>query len=69
MLRGTIKKVVRDRGFGFILAPAKGPDVFFHVSTVADRAFDTLEEGQSVEYELLEDLSRGPRAKTVRVVQ
>lgn len=69
MLRGTIKKVVRDRGFGFILTPNKGPDVFFHISTVADRAFDGLEEGQTVEYELLEDLSRGPRAKSVRVVE
>lgn len=68
MFRGTIKKVVRDRGFGFILAPNKGPDVFFHVSTVADRAFEQLEEGQTVEYELLEDLSKGPRAKTVRLV-
>lgn len=70
MLRGTIKKVVRDRGFGFILSANKGPDVFFHVSTVEGRGFDSLEEGQTVDYDLLDEggNGKGPRAKTVHLV-
>ena len=59
MLRGTIKKVVRDRGFGFILSANKGPDVFFHVSTVEGRGFDSLEEGQTVDYDLLDEGGNG----------
>ncbi|MGQ0633194.1 MAG: cold-shock protein [Planctomycetaceae bacterium] len=70
MPQGTIKKIVKDRGFGFIsTGPGKG-DIFFHVSAVADNAFDALEEGQSVEYEVADDGERGkgPRAGNVRPI-
>lgn len=69
MPQGTIKKLVKDRGFGFIaIGPGKG-DVFFHVSSVADGVFDALQEGQPVEYEIVEDgggRGKGPRAGNVR---
>lgn len=71
MLRGTVKKIVRDRGFGFIVGEARGVDIFFHVNAVRDHRFDSLEEGQAVEYELAEggsDTGRGPRAGVVVVV-
>jgi CspA family cold shock protein len=69
MAQGVIKKIVSERGFGFI--SAERGDVFFHCSTVADSAFDDLQVGQSVEYDLEQgDGARrgdkGPRAATVR---
>ncbi len=68
MSQGTIKKLVSDRGFGFI--SAAGGDVFFHHSVVADNRFEELQEGQSVSYEVAtgpDDRGRdkGPRAVSV----
>ncbi|HWB00196.1 MAG TPA: cold shock domain-containing protein [Pirellulales bacterium] len=68
MPTGTIKKLVQDKGFGFI-ATADGSDVFFHHSTVEDRQFDNLTEGQKVEYTVEQGGSpkgRGPRAASVK---
>ena len=69
MPEGKIKKLVKDRGFGFI-AGERG-DVFFHLSSVAESDFDLLEEGQSVQYELEDEgggdrRNKGPRASSVR---
>lgn len=57
MLEGTIKKLVGDRGFGFI-AQADGTELFFHRSKVTGDAFDTLTEGQRVSYEKAMDPRR-----------
>ncbi|HXT57404.1 MAG TPA: cold shock domain-containing protein [Pirellulales bacterium] len=67
MPQGTIKKLVLDKGFGFIQTQ-DGSDIFFHHSTVADQQFDNLTEGQRVEYTV--DAAgapkgKGPRAATV----
>jgi CspA family cold shock protein len=71
MPQGVIKKMVLDRGFGFI--SGHPDDVFFHHSTVEGHRFDDLEEGQSVEYELETGERRregkGPRAAAVRLVE
>ena len=67
MPSGTIKKLVHDKGFGFI-QPSDGGDVFFHHSTVADQQFDNLSEGQRVEYTLdaaSGGKGKGPRAASV----
>jgi CspA family cold shock protein len=70
MPQGTIKKVVADRGFGFISGD-RG-DVFFHHSVVQDRGFDQLHEGQTVEYEVDPGAgkggAKGPRASSVKLV-
>ncbi|MBN1394120.1 MAG: cold shock domain-containing protein [Pirellulales bacterium] len=71
MPQGTIKKLVPDRGFGFI--SADGGDIFFHHSVVADDKFDELHEGQSVTYEVItgpdeRGRDKGPRAATVAPV-
>ena len=72
MPQGVIKKIVLDRGFGFISGD-RG-DVFFHHSTVEGGLFDDLQEGQGVEYEIEEDDSdsrqrgKGPRASRVQGV-
>jgi CspA family cold shock protein len=65
---GVIKKVVADKGFGFIRTDSG--DVFFHHSTVADRQFDRLVEGQQVEYQVEAggDRGKGPRASSVKPV-
>ena len=68
MPAGTIKKLVQDKGFGFI-ATNDGTDVFFHHSIVADRQFDSLEVGQQVEFTIDDSGAskggKGPRAATV----
>ena len=72
MAQGTIKKIVSDRGFGFI--SAEGGDIFFHHSAVVEGRFDDLHEGQAVEYEVEGDEARqggrhaakGPRAVSVK---
>jgi CspA family cold shock protein len=63
MATGTIKKLVRDRGFGFITGE-DGAEIFFHKSSLAAADFDALSEGQTVTYDV-ERGEKGPRAKNV----
>ena len=63
-MQGTIKKVVRDKGFGFILT-SDGKEVFFHRSGLQQMDFDGLKEGATVEFEV-EQSEKGPRATNVR---
>ena len=65
MPQGVIKKLVADKGFGFIAAEAG--DLFFHHSAVEGVAFETLREGQTVEYTEGSG-PKGPRAENVTVV-
>ena len=65
MPQGTIKKLIADRGFGFI--EGEGGEVFFHHSVVNGTSFEVLHEGQSVEYEEGPG-PKGPRATSVKVV-
>ena len=60
MNKGKIKKIVRERGFGFII-DADGKEVFFHQSGLIDVSFDALNEGQEVAFEV-EKSPKGPRA-------
>jgi len=62
--RGTIKKMVRDRGFGFIRGD-DGKEVFFHRSGLNAADYDGLNEGDSVEY-VVQEGPRGARAENVR---
>jgi CspA family cold shock protein len=63
-MHGTIKRIIRDRGFGFIRT-AEGQEVFFHRSNLQGLDFDVLREGDSVELEV-ERGDKGPRAANVR---
>jgi CspA family cold shock protein len=63
-MQGTIKRVVRDRGFGFIRS-SDGQEVFFHRNGLQQIAFEGLHEGTSVEFEV-EQSAKGPRATNVR---
>ncbi|HVA85197.1 MAG TPA: cold shock domain-containing protein [Candidatus Saccharimonadales bacterium] len=64
MASGTIKKIVADRGFGFITGE-DGKDYFFHRDGL-DRAldFDRLVGGEKVSFEV-ESSQRGPRAAKI----
>jgi cold shock CspA family protein len=59
---GKIKSLVRDRGFGFINPDSGGSeDVFFHSSSLTGGlSFDSLREGQVVQFDLEAD-PRNPR--------
>jgi cold shock protein len=63
-MQGTIKRLIRDRGFGFIRS-ADGQEVFFHRSTLQQLNFDSLKEGESVDCDI-ESGEKGPRATAVR---
>ncbi|HIF94799.1 MAG: cold shock domain-containing protein [Myxococcales bacterium] len=62
--RGKIKKMVRDRGFGFIRGD-DGKEVFFHRSGLNASDYDILNEGDLVEY-VVQEGPRGARAEHVR---
>jgi CspA family cold shock protein len=64
MQNGTIKKLVTDRGFGFIAAE-DGKEYFFHRSGI-EGDFDSLQGGEKVSFEV-ESSPKGPRAGHVRV--
>jgi CspA family cold shock protein len=66
---GQIKRLVRDRGFGFIRPEGASEDIFFHSSAVQGTMFDELNEGQNVEFDKENDPrdSRRSRAVNIRV--
>ena len=65
MATGTVKKVVADRGFGFITAE-DAKEYFFHRSALdSSLDFDRMIGGERVEFEI-EQSPKGPRAARVR---
>ncbi len=66
MHTGKIKKLVRERGFGFI-SDTDGREVFFHQSSLIDVKFTDLNEDKEVTFEV-ENSAKGPRAIDVRIV-
>ena len=64
MTTGTIKRVVSDRGFGFI-ATEDEKEYFFHRGALEGLEFDRLVGGEQVEFEV-EQSPKGPRANKVR---
>ena len=62
MPQGQIRKLVSDRGFGFVVGDKA--DLFFHHSEVKSGSFDQLREGQIVEYALGQG-NKGPCATSV----
>ncbi|HHP5583878.1 TPA: cold-shock protein CspB [Listeria monocytogenes] len=63
MQTGTVKWFNSEKGFGFIEVEG-GDDVFVHFSAIEGEGFKTLDEGQSVEFEIVE-VQRGPQAEKV----
>jgi CspA family cold shock protein len=65
MHEGKVKKLVRDRGFGFI-DDTDGRELFFHKSSLVEAKFEELTEDQPVEFDV-EKADKGPRAINVHV--
>ena len=65
MHKGRIKKLIQDRGFGFI-SDTDGREVFFHQTGVLDNKFESLTEGQEVAFDV-EQSPKGPRAINVTI--
>jgi cold shock protein len=65
MPQGTIKKVIADKGFGFI--SGDGGELFFHHSSLEGTAIEALRIGQAVTYEEGRG-PKGPRAEKVKPV-
>lgn len=64
MAQGTVKWFNAEKGFGFIAVDGGGKDVFVHQSAIKMRGFRTLEEGQRVEFSIVEG-PKGPNAENV----
>ena len=60
MSKGTVKRLMRERGFGFILAE-DGKEIFFHRSELQNVEFDKLEQGDHLEFTVTKG-SKGPEA-------
>lgn len=58
MQQGTIARVT-DKGFGFISIEGQEKDLFFHSNELVDVAFDSLREGDRVQFEVAD----GPKGK------
>jgi len=67
MQKGKVKKLVSERGFGFI-EDAEGKELFFHRSALEGVEFESLNDGQEVEFDV-EQGDKGPRAVNVHLVQ
>jgi len=63
MTTGTVKWFNSEKGFGFITVDGEN-DVFAHFSAITGDGFKSLEEGQKVEFEIVEG-NRGPQAANI----
>ncbi len=66
MPEGKIKKIISDKGFGFI--EGDRGDIFFHHSALVGTSIEQLREGQQVEYEVGRG-PKGPRAENVKPIE
>ena len=64
MNNGTVKWFNSEKGYGFISNDNGGDDVFVHFSAIVGEGFKTLEEGQEVEFEVVQG-AKGPQAANV----
>lgn len=66
MQEGTIARLT-DKGFGFISREGESKDLFFHMSELEGVDYDSLNEGDTVTFEVA-DGPKGPSAKKVSLV-
>ena len=63
MMRGVVRRFNNQRGFGFI-SDSDGKDVFVHYTGINGEGFKSLEEGQEVEFDIVQG-EKGPQAVNV----
>lgn len=68
MAKGTIKRLIGDKGYGFIQTE-EGKDLFFHQSQLQGVDYSSLKEGQEVEYEAGTGRDGRPAADKVKLPQ
>ncbi len=66
MSKGTVKWFNNQKGYGFI-SDESGKDIFVHYSGLDMEGFKTIEEGQAVEFDVV-DGAKGPQAVNVKRV-
>ncbi|HHY20228.1 MAG TPA: cold shock domain-containing protein [Firmicutes bacterium] len=64
-MQGKVKWFSNEKGYGFIEPDGGGADVFVHYSAITGDGYKSLEEGQEVEFEIVEG-ARGPQAANVK---
>jgi CspA family cold shock protein len=64
MAQGTVKFFNAQKGFGFIVQDAGGPDVFVHISAVERAGMSNLNEGQKLSFDIEPDRRSGKSAAT-----
>jgi cold shock protein len=64
MSKGTVKRLMRERGFGFISAE-DGREIFFHRSELQDVDFDKLQQGDQLEFNVTKG-DKGPKATDIK---
>jgi CspA family cold shock protein len=64
MHKGTVKQIMRERGFGFISAE-DGTEIFFHRSELQDVDFNELKEGDHLEFSVTKG-DKGPKATNIK---
>ena len=67
MSTGKVKWFKSDKGYGFITMEGQDKDIFVHFSSINAAGFKTLQEGQTVEFDIVEG-DRGPQATNVTVI-
>lgn len=65
-MNGTVKWFNAEKGFGFITTE-EGTDVFAHFSQIQKEGFKTLEEGQSVRFDVV-DSEKGLQAEKIEIL-
>ena len=63
-MTGTIKTIVKEKGFGFIAREGEAKDLFFHSNDLSGVSFTELNVGDTVNFEVV-DGQKGPSAKNV----
>jgi CspA family cold shock protein len=63
-VQGTVKWFNNSKGYGFI-GREDGPDVFVHYSAIVGDGYRTLQEGDAVEFEIVQG-PKGPQAANVQ---
>lgn len=67
-MTGKVKWFKAEKGYGFITVEGQSQDIFVHFSAINADGYKTLEEGQTVEFDVVEG-DRGPQAANVTVVE